>query len=223
MSSPAREEVLRRIRAATAGSSAPAITREYRETLPADIDLLVDRLEDYRAVVHRCQPTEVAAVIAAALAAARVTRVATPARLDPALLAECPRRSDCRVLADDGTLVAADLDGDDVGVVTTCAVAIAETGTIVLDGGAGQGRRLLTLVPDHHLCVVGTDQVVGSVPDAFRVLDPLRPLTWISGPSATSDIELRRVEGVHGPRHLVVILVDRNVDQQQSQHEGASS
>jgi L-lactate dehydrogenase complex protein LldG len=91
--------------------------------------------------------------------------------------------------------------------VTTCAVAITETGTVVLDHGPGQGPRMLTLVPDYHLVVVRADQIVANVPDAVAALDPLRPMTWISGPSATSDIELDRVEGVHGPRTLDVLIV----------------
>ena len=108
-------------------------------------------------------------------------------------------------MVDDG-LSARELDGFD-GVITTAAVAIAETGTIILDGSAGQGRRALSLIPDYHLCLVQAGQVVGLVPEAVARVRPDRPLTWISGPSATSDIELDRVEGVHGPRTLDVILI----------------
>ncbi|MDQ4116608.1 MAG: LUD domain-containing protein, partial [Actinomycetota bacterium] len=92
-------------------------------------------------------------------------------------------------------------------VISTAALGIAETGTIVLDHGPGQGRRAATLVPDRHVCVVHADQVVPGVPEAVAALDPSRPQTWVSGPSATSDIELDRVEGVHGPRTLHVLLV----------------
>ena len=210
----AREVVLSRIRSAVAGYLPPEIPRGYRMTTPADVDLFISRLIDYKAVVHRCRADEIATVVVRALNAARVRRVILPGGLDgswwPAI--DAVRDAFPDVLTDDGSLMAADLDGEDVAVVTSCRVAIAETGTIVLDAGPGQGRRLLTLVPDHHICVVTSEQVVGSIPDAIRSVDPRRPLTWISGPSATVDIELRRVEGVHGPRHLVVIVVDGGID-----------
>ncbi|MBV9836870.1 MAG: LUD domain-containing protein, partial [Solirubrobacterales bacterium] len=108
-------------------------------------------------------------------------------------------------LRDEPPLDPHELDGAD-GVLTTCAVAIAETGSIVLDGSAGMGRRALTLVPDYHLCVVKASQLVGSVPEAISLLEPTRPLTFVSGPSATVDIEMVRVAGVHGPRTLDVII-----------------
>ncbi len=164
---------------------------------PADlvdlVDLFAERVEDYRATVHRCGPDELPSVLADLLG--RHTTV-VPDGFDHPVP---------NPVADTG-LAAAELDGIDA-VVTTATLGIAETGTIVLTHGPGQGRRALSLVPDLHVCVVREDQVVPGVPEAVAALDPARPQTWISGPSATSDIELDRVEGVHGPRTLRVILV----------------
>ncbi|MBR7831755.1 LUD domain-containing protein [Actinospica durhamensis] len=199
-----REQILARIRAATETAPEPAsVERDYAEThTPAGraVDLLAEHLTDYRAHVHRCgSDAQLAPLIADLLTG---TRLVAP----PGLTAHwIPAGLD--VLCDDPPLTPATLDSADA-VLTTCAVAIAETGTLVLDGGAGQGRRVLTLIPDHHICVVRTaGDVVLSLPQALGRLDPARPLTWISGPSATSDIELDRVEGVHGPRRLDVVLL----------------
>jgi L-lactate dehydrogenase complex protein LldG len=147
---------------------------------------------------------ELPAAVAAALDRRAAHRIVVPAGLPDAWLAGATAQR----LVDEPTLSKADLDGAD-GVVTGCAVGIAETGTIVLDAGPGQGRRALTLLPDYHLCIVDATQIVGDVAEALERLDPRRPLTWISGPSATSDIELHRVEGVHGPRNLEVLIVER--------------
>jgi len=202
----AREEVLRRIRGALAdGPAVPDVPRAYRVGAPSGLDLaslLADRLVDYRAIVHRCPPDQVAATVAEALERRGSRRIAVPSGLDPVWLS----LSGVEQVADDPPLAHAQLDALD-GAVTGCAVAIAETGTIVLDGGPDQGRRALSLLPDYHLCVVRADQVVGWVPEALPRLDPGRPQTWISGPSATSDIELQRVEGVHGPRTLEVVII----------------
>jgi L-lactate dehydrogenase complex protein LldG len=207
----ARDEVLARIRAAVAGGSdPPPVARAYRTAdRPPDLageellEQLVDRLVDYRALVRRSTTAMVAATVVAALTERGVRRVAVPDGILPAGLDRL--EPGIELVGDDPPLTAAQLDGLD-GVLTGCAVAIAETGTIVLDGGTGQGRRVLSLVPDYHLVVVTAAQVVGGVPEALARLDPARPQTWISGPSATSDIELDRVEGVHGPRTLEVIL-----------------
>ncbi len=167
------------------------------------LDLLAERLADYRAAVRRASTLDLAAVVGAALTDRGARRLVVPAGLDLPVL-----RAGIEAVPDDG-LTSQDLDGLD-GVITGAAVAIAETGTIVLDGSPDQGRRAITLVPDYHLCIVHAAQVVELVPEAIARLSPsaARPLTWISGPSATSDIELSRVEGVHGPRTLEVILVD---------------
>lgn len=205
--SSARDDVLDRIRRASVGAHPAIIERRYRTSSPAALDalveLLVDRLVDYRATVLRCASRDIALTIERVLRTTGVARVVVPADLAPDLVpAGLP------VVRDHVDFPAATLDHGDLAAITTCAVAIAETGTLVLDGSAGQGRRMLTLVPDHHVCVVTLDRVVATVPEAIARLDPRRPLTWISGPSATSDIELRRVEGVHGPRHLIVVIVD---------------
>lgn len=206
----AREEVLARIRTALRDRPRPAaVVRDYRTAEEADgrgpdelADLLADRLADYGARVHRAVAADLPGAVATALQERAAQRVLVPAGLDPAWLGAA---AGVEVVPDDPPLPHRALDALDA-VVTTCTVAVAETGTLVLDGGPGQGRRAATLVPDYHLVVVPAEQVVGTVPAAVARLDPARPLTWISGPSATSDIELQRVVGVHGPRTLEVIL-----------------
>ena len=208
MTTAARDEVLARIRSALGPDpQVPSVTRGYRtsgEHGPGAaelLDLLEDRLVDYKATVTRCTADELPAAIAAVLA-----RTAEGGRIvvQPGLPEAWTAGAD--VLRDDGATSTDELDTV-AGVVTACAVAVAETGTIVLDASPDQGRRALSLVPDLHLCVVRADQVVQTVPEAVTRLEATRPLTWISGPSATSDIELNRVEGVHGPRTLEVLLV----------------
>jgi L-lactate dehydrogenase complex protein LldG len=208
----AREEILARIRAATAigdqpgqPASATAEISRYRVVGSlrgaALLDLLAERLSDYRAIVQRTESERLGAAIAAALSRRGARRIAVA----PGLQARIPEGIE--VVAGDG-LPPDKLDALD-GVVTGAAVAIAETGTIVLDSSPGQGTRAASLVPDYHLCIVHAEQVVHIVPEAVVRLAPhaTQPLTWISGPSATSDIELNRVEGVHGPRTLEVIIV----------------
>ncbi|MFF4836889.1 lactate utilization protein C [Streptomyces sp. NPDC001315] len=209
-----RERILGRVRRALADvprDDTPyedAVARDYlREHddrgVEATMDLLAENLADYRAVVHRATDEELPYVIMRLLAERGPQYVLVPPGLPPEWMSAAdPTRVHDRAVSTPHEL-------DKVAsVVTGCAVAIAETGTIVLDGGPDQGRRRITLIPDHHICVVRVpDQVVSSVPQALERLDPARPLTWISGPSATSDIELDRVEGVHGPRTLEVVLV----------------
>jgi L-lactate dehydrogenase complex protein LldG len=205
---PARSEILSRISRALGDRPTTGPTpRDYRGvgglSVSDPVGLLADRLTDYRATVHRCSTVDLGETVARVLTDDRVSRVVVPADLP----ADIRSSSTVEWLVDDGTLTPARLDGVD-GVVTTCAVAIALTGTIVLDAASGQGRRALTLIPDYHLVIVHTGQIVAGVPDAVARLDPGRPLTWISGPSATSDIELNRIEGVHGPRRLAVVIAD---------------
>jgi len=191
----ARDDILGRVRAALADvSPAVSVPPAPRAGDRGDlVALFEERVADYRAVVTRCSAADLAATVADVLGGARAV-------VPPALGLEV-----AGAVADDG-LSASELDGLDA-VVTRAAVGIAETGTIVLDHRPDQGRRAISLVPDLHVCIVDATQVVADVPDAIALLDPARPQTWISGPSATSDIELDRVEGVHGPRTLHVLLV----------------
>lgn len=210
-----RERILGRVRRALAdvpGDDTPyerAVCRDYlrehgERTVGERVDLLAENLADYRAVVHRTDAAGLAGVVAGLLAARGASSVLVPSGLDEGWLAA----TEVTRVPDRAESTPAELDRVD-SVVTACAVAVAETGTLVLDGSPDQGRRRITLVPDHHICVVRVPgQVVSSVPQALGRLDPARPLTWISGPSATSDIELDRVEGVHGPRTLEVVLVE---------------
>ncbi|MGV9279538.1 LutC/YkgG family protein [Streptomyces sp. NPDC003730] len=209
-----RERVLGRVRRALA--DVPADPRPYEEAVARDylrehghrsaaqtVDLLAENLADYRAVVHRADEEELPQLIERLLAERGSRQVLVPPGLPPGWM---PAAGPARVHDRAGS-TPHELDRVE-SVVTGCAVAVAETGTIVLDGSPDQGRRRISLVPDHHICVVRVpEQVVSSVPEAVGRLDPGRPLTWISGPSATSDIELDRVEGVHGPRTLEVVLL----------------
>ena len=211
----AREEILRRVRSAlvTASDSRSPhpngghpVRRDFvhDRQLPDRLGMFVERVEDYKATVIRTNLDGVAAAVAQCLAGAR--SVVVPVGFNTSWV---PDGVD--TVQDEPVLRADQLDAVDA-VVTLAAVGIAVTGTIVLDHSAGQGRRALTLVPDLHVCVVTADQVVGDVPEAVHRLhssvDQGRALTWISGGSATSDIELSRVEGVHGPRTLRVVLVE---------------
>jgi L-lactate dehydrogenase complex protein LldG len=210
----ARTEVLRRVRAALEGAE-PDVAVPAGHAVAGDLDRgavldrFVERVEDYRATVTRAAPDEVAEAIRAALGP--TTAVVVPADL-PVAWARLLDALDVRIDDPDDPLSTDGLDAVDA-VITAAAAAIADTGTVVLDAGPGQGRRAITLVPDRHVLVVTADQVVQTVPEAVRRLQAegsaTRPLTWISGPSATSDIELSRVEGVHGPRTLHVVLVEQ--------------
>jgi L-lactate dehydrogenase complex protein LldG len=210
--------MLGRIRAATldvptAEAAAWTGPVEYKRALDLDrtalVDLFAERVADYRARVLRCAGDDgaIAATIAAAAADQGARRVVAPHDVARAWLAGAA--VDAMLDEPDSPLALETLDAAN-GVVTASALGIAQTGTIVLDSGPGQGRRALTLVPDLHICVVRAADVVGTVPEAFDRLAEAahegRPITFVSGPSATSDIELNRVEGVHGPRRLVVVL-----------------
>ncbi len=203
----ARAEILRRVRESIGiPGEAPPIERGYSRSLPEGTDavsLFAERVADYRATVRVVPLSALAQAIADSLRARGARRIVVPGGLPIAWTAGV----DVELVADTPPLTSEQLDHVD-GVITGCAVAMAETGTVVLDAGPGQGRRVLSLLPDYHLCVVMRSQIVGTVPEAMELLDPRRPQTWISGPSATSDIELQRVEGVHGPRNLEVLIVE---------------
>ena len=214
----AREEVLSRVRTALVDVTEPdpvldvPIAWEYGRPL-GTADVLADfveKVEDYKAVVVRVPAAEVPSAIAALVKERGVTSMVVPTGVDPAWRAAVAEAG-ATVREDDPPLSRVELNEID-GVLTASRVSIADTGTIVLDHRDDQGRRALSLVPDLHICVVAADQVVSDVPEAVVRLEPSikdgRPLTWISGGSATSDIELNRVEGVHGPRTLLVILAE---------------
>ncbi|HUA02357.1 MAG TPA: lactate utilization protein C [Solirubrobacteraceae bacterium] len=198
----ARDEILDRVREALRPAPRPVrdIPRDYRATTQDGLDAFLERLAHYDARAIHTTTTDLDATVRNTLTERQARDVITPDGVPGSWLTTVNQLKDTPPLDNEA------LDGAD-GVVTTCALAIAQTGTIVLDGGPGMGRRALTLLPDYHLCVVRTEQIVPSVPEAVSRLDPTRPLTFISGPSATVDIEMVRVKGVHGPRTLDVILV----------------
>ena len=206
----ARDEILARVRAATADVTTPtrpAPPAEPEQVAAGSVELFAENVADYRAEVVRVPSTGVPGAVVEVLTRLGLGSVVVPSGLDAAWVSALEAGFD--VVREGSAGSASDLDRVDA-VVTAAAVGIATTGTVVLDHGPDQGRRELTLVPDTHVCVVREGQVVDDVPDAVRLLGGGahrgRPLTWVSGPSATSDIELQRVEGVHGPRTLVVVL-----------------
>ena len=207
--SEAREEILSRIAAAVGAPAVePKSERTYRRrgALGGDecVELFCRRVSEYRAEVQRIAEAQLATVITSVCAERNAARLVVPSGIPAAW-----RNADVE-LVEDHDLSAAELDRVD-GALTGCTAGIAETGTIVLSAGAAEGRRALTLVPDLHVCVVREQQIGELLPEVLAKLAgenlDRRPLTFISGPSATSDIELSRVEGVHGPRDLVVLVV----------------
>ncbi|MFF3607930.1 lactate utilization protein C [Streptomyces sp. NPDC002463] len=206
-----RETILDAVRGALAGvpgSENPGdlplpATRRADHAGPDVVGLFAERAAEYRATVVRVPAADAAAAVAHALARTGARSLVVPPGLPEDLVPEGPWSR----LEDAPPLTTGQLDRVDA-VVTTVVTAIAVTGTVILDHRPGQGRRALTLLPDQHVCVVRADQIVPDVPEALSRLDPRRPLTLISGPSATSDIELDRVEGVHGPRTLDIVVVE---------------
>ncbi len=208
MKETAKDVILARIRKAIANApEPPPIPHDFREQDERDrsaiLEDFIDRLIDYKAIVTRTDDANLPQIIADACLQQGIIRLVVAADLPTRWIP-----ANVTALRDDPPLTYANLD-ESSAVLTGCTLAIAQTGTIILDGGASQGRRALSLIPDLHLCVVRAEQVVGLVPEAIARLSErsIRPITLISGPSATSDIELSRVEGVHGPRTLQVFLV----------------
>ena len=208
MKKSAKDVMLARIRAATANApEPPPVPYDFRERDERDratiLEDFIERLVDYKAIVTRTDDASLPQAVVDACQQQGIIQLVVPADLPSRWIP-----SGVKVLRDDPPLTIAQLD-ESSGVLTGCAIAIAQTGTIILDGGATQGRRALSLIPDRHLCVVRAEQVVGLVPEAIaRLVErATHPITLISGPSATSDIELSRVEGVHGPRTLYVFVV----------------
>jgi L-lactate dehydrogenase complex protein LldG len=211
----ARDEILglvrvalvnRRTRSPEPEPEPAPVPRDYHRSLAMDVDVLAlfaQRAAEYRATVSRTTGTDLPTVIAERLRRRGVRTLVVPVGIPREWLAE----ADVETWYDEPPLSVTQLDAAD-GAITGAAVGIALTGTVVLDAGPDQGRRALSLLPDYHLCVVRADQIVGTVPEAIARLRPERPQTWISGPSATSDIELNRVEGVHGPRTLDLLICE---------------
>lgn len=219
MTTDARTEILARIRQATSDITDPnpetdvPIIWQYGTGIAMEdvVGTFVEKVEDYQATVVRVRPKEVAAAVVAGLQATGAEKsVVVPPGLDRSWQ-EAIAKAGMQVQVDEPQLSKSQLDATDA-VVTAAACGVADTGTIVLTHLPDQGRRAITLVPDRHVCVIRASQVVSDVPEAVQVVKPAvqqrQPLTWISGGSATSDIELSRVDGVHGPRKLYVILVD---------------
>jgi L-lactate dehydrogenase complex protein LldG len=217
-----RKKVLKRIRAATAGSAArnsvetaadahSEITRDYvrrgNRTVRARHELFVERLKEYDAEVVECEPDGLAAAIAAVLKASGRHRFVASPGIPAEWYVEATWKIEGLECTFDHGLETREIEQAE-GVITACFCGVADSGTIVLHHGPAEGRRVLTLLPDWHLCVVRASQVVETLPEYFdRCKEPPKLVTWISGPSATADIEMTRIKGVHGPRFLNVILV----------------
>lgn len=216
--SKAKETILQHVRSALENvpeNESPAdvsVPRDYRQKGNSSRDelvsLFIDRLSEYKATVHKVSETELPDIITKSCHREKVKELVVPAGFPSQWLPDslAPMYDDPQ-----SPLTHQQLDDSD-GVITTCALAVAETGSIILDAGPGQGRRVLSLLPDYHLCIVRVAQIVELVPEGFahfeeRVKNEGPPITFISGPSATSDIELSRVEGVHGPRKLEVLIM----------------